>query len=154
METSNAFGAARDNKLAPLEVGAEDDAGGGLTRLGMSNCNFKRQERQSQRFENIDQNQVHLVSLQSLQSSSCESDEKLMRNLSSFSLIPQDQDHPWNKQCYVGAASENNPPALQDDAKNDAAGGLTHLGHKQLQFTRQGKTLSALQQRPAIRSTR
>jgi hypothetical protein len=69
-----------------------------------------------------------------------------MRNLSSFSLIPQDQDHPWNKQCYVGAASENKPPALQDDAKNDAAGGLTHLGHKQLQFTRQGKILSALQQ--------
>jgi hypothetical protein len=53
--------------------------------------------------------------------------EKLIQNLRSFSFIAQEQDHLWNQQC-VGAARDNKPAPLQDDAEDDAGGKLTHLG--------------------------
>lgn len=139
--TSDAFGAARDNKPAPLEDGAEDDAGGGLSRLGKSSCNLEGRK-------------DNLSALTSARIRStrwaCRAPPLKVRwrwRWKTCAELEKLLSHPTGsqpplEQALRGAASDDNwhnPPALQDEAENDAVGGLTQLWYVPPQFTSEGK---------------
>ena len=109
--------------------------------MGIRGCNLQGRKDTLSVKTATSNHQVHPLSLQN---SSCQSDmmmmviEKLIQNLGSFSFIAQDQDHLCNQQC-VGAARDNKPAPLQDDA----GGKLTHLGMSSCNLQSRKDNLSA-----------